>query len=44
MEGALPAEISGLNQSSTSKEDAVMMYIENYYIGLTQSMEQRSKR
>lgn len=39
--------LDGFNSSKsadTSKEDAVMMYIENYYIGLTKSMDERTKR
>lgn len=41
----MPADpVTSYIKSDTSREDAVMMYIENYYIGLTKSMEERQRR
>ena len=36
--------IATFNKSDASREDAVMMYIENYYIGMRKSMEERAQR
>ena len=40
----MPGVDGSFNKSDTSKEDAVMMYIENYYFSLTKSMVDRKTR
>jgi hypothetical protein len=45
MEGAPEVDgVGGFQKSDTQKEDAVMMYIENYYINMHKGMDDRLNR
>ena len=41
---ATEVDAGNFNKSDSSRDDAVMMYIENYYFSLTKSMVDRKTR